>query len=626
MSDIIKTQQGLARKAEAQRAHRFEDLYHVICKREWIEEALRHVLDNDGSQTAGVDGMSWKAFNDVEKSDFENDEFRQQFIDELQQELKTQTFKPLPVRRVEISKPGTNKKRPLGIPTIKDRTVQTLLKMLMEPIWEADFYHFSNGFRPGRCTMDCIQPLYTLFNTTTGYRWVIEGDIRACFDRIPHIKLLAAVARRIGDRKVLALIRRFLKSGIMDCGKLAPSDEGTPQGGICSPLLANIYLHQFDEWFDRTFARPDKATNRSRFEAWYKERKKGGPKAAAQMYRYADDWIVLVRGTREQAQTIKEQCKTYLQEVLGLELSEEKTMITHIKDGFNFLGYHIFRCDQPSNRRIVGVFVQPTEKGLKGIKQKIKEMTTRKTLRDDYVHKIRAINAAIRGWANYYRAVNPTAAFQELDQYVWLRLRKWLEKKYQLSPSQVRRQYMHRQKGPKGGTTEFAAQEADGTWVWRYRTVQTKLIYYRPTYKKSWPNPYLEKVKCEPYILPTLKVIWGGYHEAPTFVANRRKALRRAKGACERCGTTKKLAVHHTHRVNRGKRKVEQADNRPEMLEVLCRACHDAEHRAENMYRKKQAAQKRQANEVKSKGEPVAGATCTAGSVGRMQKRLSRKG
>jgi RNA-directed DNA polymerase len=571
-SDIIKTQQGLARKAEAQRAHRFEDLYHVICKREWIEEALRHVLDNDGSQTAGVDGMSWKAFNDVEKSDFENDDFRQQFIDELQQELKTQTFKPLPVRRVEISKPGTNKKRPLGIPTIKDRTVQTLLKMLMEPIWEADFYHFSNGFRPGRCTMDCIQPLYTLFNTTTGYRWVIEGDIRACFDRIPHIKLLAAVARRIGDRKVLALIRRFLKSGIMDCGKLAPS------------------------------------------------------KAAAQMYRYADDWIVLVRGTREQAQTIKEQCKTYLQEVLGLELSEEKTMITHIKDGFNFLGYHIFRCDQPSNRRIVGVFVQPTEKGLKGIKQKIKEMTTRKTLRDDYVHKIRAINAAIRGWANYYRAVNPTAAFQELDQYVWLRLRKWLEKKYQLSPSQVRRQYMHRQKGPKGGTTEFAAQEADGTWVWRYRTVQTKLIYYRPTYKKSWPNPYREKVKCEPYILPTLKVIWGGYHEAPTFVANRRKALRRAKGACERCGTTKKLAVHHTPRVNRGKRKVEQADNRPEMLEVLCRACHDAEHRAENMYRKKQAAQKRQANEVKSKGEPVAGATCTAGSVGRMQKRLSRKG
>ncbi len=162
MSDIIKTQQGLARKAETHKTHHFEDLYHLLCKREWIEEALQHVLDNDGAGTAGVDGMSWKNFNDVNKSDFENEKFREQFIESLQEELKKQTFKPMPVRRVEIPKPGTNRKRGLGIPTLKDRTVQTLLKMLMEPIWEADFYYFSNGFRPGRCTMDCVQPLYTL--------------------------------------------------------------------------------------------------------------------------------------------------------------------------------------------------------------------------------------------------------------------------------------------------------------------------------------------------------------------------------------------------------------------------------------------------------------------------------
>ena len=131
MSDIIKTQQGLARKAETDRTHHFEDLYHILCKREWIEEALQHVLDNDGSQTAGVDGVSWKTFNDVDKKDFENEKFKQQFIDTLQAELKNRTFKPMPVRRVEIPKPGTNKKRPLGIPTVKDRCVQTLLKMLM---------------------------------------------------------------------------------------------------------------------------------------------------------------------------------------------------------------------------------------------------------------------------------------------------------------------------------------------------------------------------------------------------------------------------------------------------------------------------------------------------------------
>ena len=235
MSDIIKAQQGLARKAETERTHHFEDLYHLLCKREWIEEALQHVLDNDGAGTAGIDGMSWKDFNDVDKKDFENEKFRQQFIETLQEELKQHTFKPMPVRRVEIPKLGTNKTRALGIPTIKDRTVQTLLKMLMEPIWEADFFYFSNGFRPGRSTMDCVQPLYTLFNTTTRYRWVIEGDIRACFDRIPHNKLVAEVARRIADPHILKLIRSFLKSGIMEHGKLAPSEEGTPQGGMVTP-------------------------------------------------------------------------------------------------------------------------------------------------------------------------------------------------------------------------------------------------------------------------------------------------------------------------------------------------------------------------------------------------------
>ena len=167
-SKLNKVERGLA---QADKSHRFQDLYHLLCKREWIEEALRHVLNNDGSQTPGVDGISWKDFNDAEKSDCENEKFRRQFIDELQAELKTHTFKPSPVRRVEIPKPGTSKTRPLGIPPVKDRTVQMVLKMALEPIWETDFYYFSNGFRPGRSTMDCIQPLYQLCGTKAGYRW-----------------------------------------------------------------------------------------------------------------------------------------------------------------------------------------------------------------------------------------------------------------------------------------------------------------------------------------------------------------------------------------------------------------------------------------------------------------------
>jgi 5-methylcytosine-specific restriction endonuclease McrA len=357
-------------------------------------------------------------------------------------------------------------------------------------------------------------------------------------------------------------------------------------------LLANIYLHQFDEWYSRRYGTPDRK-DRKAYHRWYNQRKPGMATAATQMFRYADDWIILVRGTQEQARQVKEECKCFLQEELGLELSEEKTKITHIEDGFDFLGFHIFRSTHLADRRVIGVFIQPPEKGLKNIKLKVKAMTKRNTLNDDYLLKIQAINQVVRGWATYYRAVNPTTVFQELDRYVWLRLRKWLEKKHQLGPQQVRRQYMYRQKGPKGGTVEFAAQDENSKWVWRYRATQTKLIYYHPTYKRNWPNPYLEQVQVEHYELPTLKTLWSGYHEAPAYVANRRKVIQRAQGRCERCGRAVKLTAHHKHRVKRGKRKLEQADNRPEMLEALCRQCQDREHRAERIYRIKARTRKK---------------------------------
>ncbi len=203
------------------------------------------------------------------------------------------------------------------MPTVKDRTVQMLLKMVMEPIWEADFYYFSNGFRPGRCTMDCIQPLYQLCGTKAGYRWVIEGDIRACFDKIPHEHLLSAVARRIADTGMLALIRRFLQSGIMIERTLVQSSEGTPQGGMASPLLANIYLHRFDEWDSQHYGIPDKKRDKRAYETWQRRHFKGKDQAAVQMFRYADDWIFVIRGTSAQAQCIKEACKTFLRDEMG---------------------------------------------------------------------------------------------------------------------------------------------------------------------------------------------------------------------------------------------------------------------------------------------------------------------
>jgi len=412
---------------------------------------------------------------------------------------------------------------------------------------------------------------------------------------------LAAMERRLADRQMLTLIRRFLKSGVMIEGRLVPTEEGSPQGGIVSPLLANVYLHQFDAWFVEQYA-----CAKTGITAWRRERVKGGPKAAAYLLRYADDWIILVRGTKAQAQDIKARCKAFLQDDLGLELSEEKTTITHVTEGFDFLGFHIFRNATPRDGRRVGTFVRPADKCLKRAKWKVKEMTSRKTLRDDEVLKLKALNAVVRGWANYYRAVNAYKTFEELDRHVWVRLQKWLQGKYRLSPRQVDKRHMRRRAGPRGGELNFAAHDAStGKWVWRFLATDTKLVHYRPSFKQHWPNPFLETVKVEPYVLPTLKTMWTGNTEAPLYEATRRVVLERARGVCERCGRSVKLTVHHIHRVGRSTR--DKADNRPEMLQALCLACQAQEHRAENIHRAKSRPRSATGQWVKASGKPGAG-------------------
>ena len=243
---------------------------------------------------------------------------------------------------------------------------------------------------------------------------------------------------------------------------------------------------------------------------------------------------------------------------------------------------------------MVGTFVRPADKCLKRMKRKVKEMTRRRTLSDDAVSKMQAINAAVRGWAAYYRAVNPMETFKELDHYVWLRLSIWFRKKYRISPKQVQKRFMHRKEGPKGGMKDYAVwDESIGQWLWRYRAQETKLVYHRPSFKKCWPHPYLESVKVERYILPTLKDVWTGITRAPIYEAARRMVLKRAQGACERCGRSGKLSVHHKNRA--GERGRDGADNRLEMLEALCLACHVQEHRAEHIYRNKQRSAKAKA-------------------------------
>jgi len=234
---ILCIQSGLARIATLRPSKQFYNLHSLLWRREWLNSALEAVLDNTGAKTSGVDGLCG--------ADLHEPSARARFVEELRTELKQRTYHPSPVLRKYIPK-ANGGRRPIGIPTIRDRVVQMVLKMVLEPIFEADFLPNSNGFRPERSTLECVLPMYRYGDNVRRYEWVIEGDIEGCFDNIDHEILMRAVKKRIADTSILWLIRQFLKAPVIEDGIQAQVRKGTPQGGVLSPLLANIYLNEFD--------------------------------------------------------------------------------------------------------------------------------------------------------------------------------------------------------------------------------------------------------------------------------------------------------------------------------------------------------------------------------------------
>lgn len=382
--------------AKNSKTRRFHALYDKVYRTGFLTMAWKQVKANSGS--AGIDNESIRDI--IQKGE-------DAVITQIQQTLMNGEYRPRKVKRVYIPKPD-GRQRPLGIPTVRDRIVQASTKEVIEPIFEADFLECSYGFRPNRCAHDALEEIRKTMNA--GYTIVLDADIKGFFDTINHETLMEFVQQRISDRKILKLLRKWLKCGVLESQITHETRKGTPQGGVISPLLANLYLHEFDKfWIQQT-------------------------RIQGKLVRYADDFVILFR-TKEDAELGLQLVKAKLDE-LGLELNGEKTRLVDTRDGkegFDFLGFYHRRIMSPKYKKY---YTQnwPSNKSMNIIKTKIKDfLGQRAILLWDMIDVINELNPILRGWMNYFKFGNSTRKFTQVDNYVRERLALWWRKKHNMN-------------------------------------------------------------------------------------------------------------------------------------------------------------------------------------------------
>jgi RNA-directed DNA polymerase len=395
---VRELQRTLYRAAKADPGRRFHALHDKVHRRDVLERAWELVRANRGA--AGIDRQT---ITDVEEQGIT------ELLDELAADLEGGRWRPLPTRRVFIPKPGRpGERRPLSIPAVRDRIVQAAAKIVLEPIFEADMRECSFGFRPKRSAHDALQTI--IDEAWGGRRWVVETDIANCFEAIPHDRLMTAIEERVVDRHVLKLLRAMLRAGVMQDGAVRRSDTGTPQGGVLSPVLCNVYLHRLDrQWTER---------------------------GIGVLVRYADDLVVMCR-SRQEAERALQALKAILAQ-LGLQTKDAKTRIVHLREGgegFDFLGFQHrwVRGNTLRSRHLCFLARWPSRQATQHARQRLRELTDRSRLLVDVDTIVQQVNRFLRGWAGYFRYGNSARTFDKITQHALNRLARFVAKRHKRS-------------------------------------------------------------------------------------------------------------------------------------------------------------------------------------------------
>lgn len=514
---------------------RIRNLYDLMHNPSWLDEACRRVLLRSRGKAAGVDGEVVHRF----------EESRDHKLECLRLELKHGTYRPQPVRRVMIPK-ANGKMRALGIPCLRDKIVQEAMRMALEPIFEVEFHRDSYGFRPHRSTHHAVFRCQNLLKH--GFTWVIEGDVKACFDEIAHESIIRNLREKVMDNKFLRLVGLFLQSGVSVKGVIQPTEKGVPQGGVLSPLLANIVLNRLD-WF--LHEKGDYVLDGRRT---YKQ---GKPNI--RFARYADDWCVFItRGSKHYAAALRDQIRDFLKDSAGLELSAEKTHITHVGDGFDFLGFRLMRGT--GTRGSVVPKIKIGDKAKRNIRLRLSETLRFRPQQESIATRVQRASRLVRGWREYFRvAHNFSKTANSLDHFALWEAAKAICRKYDITTGKCFKRYYR----------DARIVVGKGNVLERFSDTSMKMDYRGPQEYVPGGETYIDDFDDDSTF---------NYREPKNRMGGkdlRWEVMVRDSLCCQRCGVAVDYSSAHIDHIIPVKRfasfrQAHHMDN----LQTLCRPCH----------------------------------------------------